>query len=497
MQGMLLNKMNYCFYADTIKEIENEFYKTADSPDVLMERAGFALYEEIKNVAKKGEKITVVVGCGNNGGDGFVAARLLNENGYNVTVCQIFAPKTELCKQKKSEYCGETLPFSKELFLKANVLVDCVFGTGFKGEISGDIKEIFSCFNNANAFKISADIPSGLVCDSQQLNKGAIKSDITLTFIGYKYCQLFFPSAENCGKVKLIDLGLSEEFLGSFQHFGRVITKAKIKERKRNSHKGTYGTATLICGSDGMAGAAVLSAEACLRSGVGLARVVCHNSIYPVLTKCLPEALFLPLPEKQGELYAVLENSQSVLIGCGLSTSDQAKELLNTALNFANKTLIIDADGINLLAGSIELLKGRKAEIILTPHPKEMARLCGVTVKEIEENRLHFAKTFAKEQGVTLVLKGAITVIAFPDSSVYFNTLGNSGMATGGSGDVLSGILVSLCAQGYALKDAVKNAVLLHAKAGDIAKEKLCEESLLAGDIIKNLAAAFNFYKKQ
>ncbi len=489
--------MNYCFYADTIKEIEEKFYKTADSSDILMERAGFALYEEIKSVAKKDSKITVLTGSGNNGGDGFVAARLLNENGYFVAVCQIFAPKTELCKQKSNDYKGKVLPFSKELLFGSDILVDCVFGTGFKGDISNEIKEIFKCYNNSSAFKISADIPSGLLCDSGELNIGAVSSDITLTFIGYKYCQLFFPSAENCGKVKLCKLGLCEDFLGKYQNFGSVISGAKIKERKRNSHKGTFGTATLICGSEGMAGAAVLSAEACLRSGVGLARVVCHNSIYPVLTKCLPEALFLPLPQKANELKSAIENSQSVLIGCGLSTSTDAKELLKTCLNFANKTLIIDADGINLLADSIELVKGSKAEIILTPHPKEMARLCGVTVKEIEENRLHFAKTFAKEQGVTVVLKGAVTLVATPNGSVYFNTLGNSGMATGGSGDVLSGILVSLCAQGYSLEDAVKNAVVLHAKAGDIAKEKLCEESLLASDIIKNLAAAFNFYKKQ
>ncbi len=489
--------MNYCFYSDVIKEIENNFYKTADSSDILMERAGFALYEEIKSVAKKGSKITVLTGSGNNGGDGYVAARLLADNGYLVAVCQIFAPKTELCKQKSNDYKGKVLPFSKELFFGSDILVDCVFGTGFKGEISKEIKEIFNCFNESSAFKISADIPSGLIADSSGLNDGALSSNVTLTFIGYKYCQMFFPSAENCGKVKLCELGLCEEFLKGFKNFGKVIETVKIKERKRNSHKGTFGTATLICGSEGMAGAAVLSAEACLRSGVGLAKVVCHSSIYPVLTKCLPEALFLPLPQKESELKNAIENSQSVLIGCGLSTSSEAKELLKTSLNFANKTLIIDADGINLLAGSIELLKGSKAEIILTPHPKEMARLCGVTVKEIEENRLHFAKTFAKEQGVTVVLKGAITVVATPNGSVYFNILGNSGMATGGSGDVLSGILASLCAQGYALKDAVCGAVYIHAKAGDIAKEKLCEESLLASDIIKNLAAAFNFLKKQ
>ena len=489
--------MNYCFYSDVIKEIENNFYKTADSSDILMERAGFALYEEIKSRAKKTKKITILTGSGNNGGDGFVAARLLKENGYLVSVCEIFEPKTELCKQKKKQYGGAVLPFSKELVLGSDILVDCVFGTGFKGELTTEIKNIFACYNSSSAFKISADIESGLVCDSKELTDGAIKSNLTVTFIGYKYCQMFFPAAENCGEIKLYELGLSQEFLENHQNFGSVISAPKIKARTRNSHKGTYGTATLICGSEGMAGAAVLSAEACLRSGAGLARVVCHNSIYPVLTACLPEALFLPLPQKENELKVALENSQSVLIGCGLSTSQNAKELLITALNFANKTLIIDADGINLLSGCIELLKGSKAEIILTPHPKEMARLCGVTVKEIEENRSFFAQNFAKQNGVTVVLKGAITVVAFPCGSVYFNTLGNSGMATGGSGDVLSGIMASLCAQGYYLKDAVCGAVYIHAKAGDIAKEKLCEESLLASDIIKNLAAAFNFLKKQ
>lgn len=481
--------MGYLFLSNTIRQIENDFYKSSKSNDALMQLAGFCVYSEVLKVAEKTSKILVLTGGGNNGGDGYVAASQLINNGYNVSVCEVLPAKTELCKMKKQEFKGEIQPFSKELINEADIIVDAILGTGFKGETDSYLSKVLFAVNNSAAKVISVDIPSGLCADTADINSCCIKADITITFIGYKKCLLQFPSAEMCGRVILNELGLQN--LEDFKNEGIVTESVKIPKRLRNTHKGTYGTAALICGSYGMAGAAILAAKACLRSGVGIAKLILDDSIYPIVTASVPEAVCVTDINDTRLILKTLEKANSVLIGCGLSQSKQAEKLLCLALENAKGTLIIDADGINLISKRIDLIEGLNAELILTPHPGEMSRLMSVSVEEIESNREYYATLLAKKLGATVVLKGAVTVIADKDGCLYYNVLGNAGMATGGSGDTLAGIIAALSAGGMSAVSAAVTGVYIHSLAGDIAKEKYGEISLLPSDITEALPEAF------
>ena len=481
--------MAYLFLSDTIRQIEDDFYKSSKSNDALMQLASFCIYNQVLKLSQTTSKILVLTGSGNNGGDGYFAATLLNNQDLNVKVCEILPAKSQLCKLKKQEYKGEILPFSAELVNEADIVVDAILGTGFKGEVDKYLCDIFSAVNNSGATVIAVDLPSGLCADTADINSCCIKADITVTFIGYKKCLLRFPSAEKCGKVILNELGLKN--LENYKNEGVVTKSVKIPKRLKNTHKGTYGTAALICGSYGMAGAAILAAKACLRSGVGIAKLILDNSIYPIVASSVSEAVFITDINDTRLVLKNIEKADSVLIGCGLSQSKQAEKLLYLAVENARKTLIIDADGLNLTAKRIDLIEGLKAELILTPHPGEMSRLMSVSVEEIEANREHYATLLAKKLSATVVLKGAITVIADKVGNLYYNDLGNAGMATGGSGDTLAGIIAALSAGGMSAVSAAVTGVYIHSLAGDIAKEKYGEISLLPSDIINALPEAF------
>ncbi len=269
-----------------------------------------------------------------------------------------------------------------------------------------------------------------------------------------------------------------------------------IKKRPLTAHKGTFGTATLICGSDGMAGAAMLAGKAALKSGVGILRLVLPRAIYGVVTISLPEAVCVPYEQLCDVTDRILE-SGSLLIGCGLSQSDTARQMLSWALNAYTGTLIIDADGLNLLAGCIECTVQTKAKMILTPHPGEMARLCGVSVAEIEAHRAFYATKLAQTTGAVVVLKGHETLIASPDGRLFYNPTGNPGMATGGSGDVLAGMTAALAANGRDPFEAALTAVYLHGYAGDMAAEQVGEVSLLPSDLIRLLPETYKRFEER
>ena len=364
----------------------------------LMYTAGKSAFEEI--VARyeiAGKKIAVICGKGNNGGDGCVIADLLLSKGANVTLILPYgAPKTE-----NANYYFEKLGDIKTLSSfedKYDYIIDALFGIGFVGSPDKDITRLIESVNKSNAVKISVDIPSGVECDTGDVNGVAVKSDLTLTFISYKPCFVLPKGNDYCGEVKVIDIGVEVT-----DKTYEIIEKPKLKPRNHNCHKGTFGTALLICGSYGMAGALMLSAKACLRSGVGIAKCMMPKSIYAPVTSFIPEAVCVPLKEtKQGTLKfnkkalrKHIESADAVLFGCGIGNpKSNVKTLKYLLLNYT-KTLIIDADGINALSLSIDLLEKSKASVILTPHPGEMARLCGTTVAKIEENRPKFAKKIA------------------------------------------------------------------------------------------------------
>lgn len=456
----------------------------------LMFRAGKAAAEIImQKYDCKNKKITVVCGRGNNGGDGCVIAGILAENGAEVTVATPFgAPATE----NAAYYYGKLQFVTKtDSFIpNADILVDAIFGIGFNRapdeKTAGVIKEM----NSADCVRIAVDIPSGVEADSGKVLGPAVNADLTVTFIALKPCFLLPFGSDYCGETIVADIGAPP-----VGHSFLTIEKPIFKKRRHNSHKGIFGTGLMLCGSYGMAGAAVLAARAALRSGIGIVKAaLCENIYYP-FTASVPEAVCVPVkPGPKGtlcpenlDLPELLKGCSAALIGCGMGNNEDTARLVKELIKISEIPLVIDADGINALKGGIDIIEKSKAPIVLTPHPGEMARLCSLTVGEVEENRAQIAEDFAVRHGCVLVLKGANTIVAAPSGEVYFNMTGNPGMSTGGSGDALAGITLSLLAQGFSAKDAAKAAVYLHGEAGDRAAARHGERGMLPSDLIEEL----------
>lgn len=474
-----------------IKESEENAVKSgAFSFCELMKIAGETAAEKIAALTEiKDKKIAVVCGNGNNGGDGFVVANRLAGLGGRVSVIMPLGnPLTENASFYFDAMSG--VKISDSLEEDYDIIIDAVFGIGLNREVDKDVAEIFAEINSSDALKIAIDIPSGVEADTGKVLGCAIMCDYTITFIALKPCFVLPEGSDYCGKVIVADIGVKPV---DFSYL--TIEKPQFPKRKHNSHKGTFGTALLFCGSYGMAGAAILATRAALASGVGIAKCVVCDGIYDILTCAVPEAVCLPVGQDENGTYKsdtidyekAFNKVNAVLIGCGMAQSDNTKKVLEAVIKKSDVPLIIDADGINLLAGSIDILRECKAPVIITPHPAEMARLCQCSVSEIEQNRVYYAKKFATDYNCTVVLKGADTIVATTKGEIFFNLTGNPGMATGGSGDVLSGIMVSLLAQGFNAESAAKAAVYLHGEAGDKAALKKGERAMLPSDIIEEL----------
>lgn len=456
----------------------------------LMYKAGISAGEIItEKHSCENKKIAVICGNGNNGGDGFVIARYLYEHGADVEVfLPLGNPKTE-----DALYYFQNLPqikTSTDFCGGFDIIVDAVFGIGLTRAPDENLTRLFETINNSGSTIISVDIPSGVCSDNATVYTTAVNADLTITFIALKPCFLLPFGSDYCGEVLVCDIGVNPEgFL--FE----TIEKPVFPKRRHNSHKGTYGTALIIAGSYGMAGALMLCSKAALRSGLGIAKCVMCKSIYPAFTSYLPEAVCIPTNEtKNGTLDSdfidiskLAKGSTAVLFGCGIGIDSSTIEILRKVIKNANIPTVIDADGINLISRNIELLKESKVPLILTPHPTEMARLCNCSTAEVESDRINIAKNFATTHNCYLVLKGANTIVAEPNGEISVNMCGNPSMATGGSGDVLAGVIVSLLAQNFETSFAVKSAVYLHSHAGDKAALKRGLHAVLPSDIIEEL----------
>lgn len=475
---------------DLIKQSEeNAVHSGAFSFLELMKRAGDAAYDIIReHTVVENKKIAVVCGNGNNGGDGFVVAQNLRNAGAKVSVVMpLGQPQTDSAKHYFSLLSG--VEFAETIDIDYDIIIDAVFGIGLNRELSDEMKAVVESINNRTAYKVCIDIPSGIDCDNGHILGSCVRADLTVTFIALKPCFVLPPAIDFVGEVVVADIGVKP---CGYRY--RTIDALSLPDRKKNTHKGSFGTATLFCGSYGMAGAAILSARACLRSGIGIAKCVIPKSIYSILTCAVPEAVcHIAKQNRKGtfkgniDLDKPLEKATAVLIGCGIGNNNDTKQLVKRMIEKTNIPTVIDADGINALVSNINVLKKTDAPIILTPHPAEMARLSGKTTAEVEHNRIETAMSFAKEYSCYVVLKGANTLVATPDGQVYFNTCGNAGMATGGSGDVLAGIIVSCLAQGLPVQKAVKTAVYIHSAVADIIAKIEGEHALLPSDIIEAL----------
>lgn len=460
----------------------------------LMKIAGDTATREILNrYSVIGKKICVMCGMGNNGGDGLVIASNLKRCGADVTLLLPMGyPVTNTAVNFR---CGvEGIKTTDNFNDEYDFVIDALFGIGLNRLLSEKIAGIIEKINAYNCIKIAIDIPSGVFCDGGEVQT-AFKADLTLTFTAYKLCQLLPQTSEYCGETVVLDIGLPVD-----DYAYLTIDKPQIIKRPQNSHKGTFGTAALFCGSYGMCGAEILASRAALRSGVGIVKALVCDKNYSAFTSSVPEAVTIPVATTQDgapmvydrTILSVLSSSNALLIGCGLGRSDESKKLVLRTLEKTQIPTVVDADGINALQGGIDIIRKITVPVVLTPHPAEMARFCDTTTDVIEANRVKFAKKFAVENNCYIVLKGSNTIVATPNGQIFFNTTGNDGLSTGGSGDVLSGMIVSRLAQGYKPLDAVLNSVYLHGAVADMLSKSISTRAILPGDIIEGLKKIYD-----
>jgi hydroxyethylthiazole kinase-like uncharacterized protein yjeF len=489
---------------------------------VLMERAGFSVTSMIKQVFSP-RKVIIMSGSGNNGGDGLVVARNLYNEGWDVKV--FLTVKIEdlkgdaLLQYRVANKLGlkiypinDFLTQHSSLITRHCIIVDALLGTGLSKNVTGLLSEVINLINRSNVPIISVDIPSGISSDNGQIMGEAVRADYTVTFGLPKRGHLLYPGAQHSGKLFIEDIGFPEELLNSEKLHIELLMKDKVSalipQRPRYSHKGNYGHVLIVAGSKGKTGAAIMAAKACIRSGAGLVTIGIPKSLADIFQSRVTEEMTLILPDKgDGTLsqraFRVILNflndrATTLAIGPGISVSDDTKKLMDTLIKTSTTPMVIDADGINSLKGERAIFSKSKAPIILTPHPGEMAGLLGkqkgVTVKsqDIERNRINVAVSFTKETGTVLVLKGVPTIIAEPDGKAYINSTGNPGMASAGTGDVLTGMISGFLSQGLSPVQASILGVYMHGFAGDSAAAEKGEHSLIATDIIEKVPFAFH-----
>jgi ADP-dependent NAD(P)H-hydrate dehydratase / NAD(P)H-hydrate epimerase len=475
----------------------------------LMERAAAAAFLWLKEHFGKFGKVKIFVGPGNNGGDGLAIARMLADEGIDVSVYvfsaieklspDAFVNYNRLVLQGKVELLIIDSPVFPEI-LEDDIVIDALFGSGLSRPLDGWAAQIVERINQHNAVVVSIDIPSGLFGEDNAHNKSdtIVKADYTLTFQMPKLAFFFAENADYVGNLSMLDINLSREAIGMEDSFYSLNMPADIsallKKRGQFSHKGIFGHALLIAGSYGKMGAAVLASGACLRTGVGLLTVQIPKVGYDIMQISIPEAMVVADSDNfQISEMPATEKFSSVGIGPGIGTSEPTASVLLNIISNTKAPMVLDADALNILSLHPEWIRKLPPNSIITPHPREFDRIAGPSVNGYERHLKQME--FSKINSVIVILKGAYTSITSPDGYCYFNPTGNPGMATAGSGDVLTGIVLSLLAQGYKPIDAACLGVYLHGLAGDLAVENLSEEALIASDIIKHLGLAFKKLK--
>ena len=470
-----------------IRAAEEHAVQCGDNRNDLMNRAGKAAATVIAAAFPYARRVVILCGKGNNGGDGFVAARHFYSIGCSVTV--VLVEGTPTTAQSTEQFMTvKQLPISVSDTLpdEADLYIDAVYGIGFHGRLSDRVRPFLHEVNARAGHKAAIDIPSGLEADSGLRDPDTFRSELTVTFIAHKMAMLRPDCQPFLGRIVLEDIGVicdgQSLYTISEEDVQNVLTP-----RAAESHKGCYGRLLAVCGSYGMAGAAMLAGEAALRCGVGLLTISLPPSIYPIVAAALPEAVYIPWDDTIGNRpQDALKKASAVLIGCGCGIS-QTTTHVAAILERANCPVVLDADGINCAALHIDIRATQKRPVIVTPHPAEMARLLGCTTEQVQADRVGAATAFCEKSGAITVLKGYHTLIAAPGERVHINPTGNPGMATGGSGDVLAGMIASLAAQGIPPLEAAKCGVFLHGAAGDAAAAKLSQRSMLPRDIIEQL----------
>ncbi len=483
---------------------------------VLMENAGRTTFHFLQ--AHLGEvaglSVSVVAGSGNNGGDGYVIARYLINHGADVQTF-LLSPKDKikgdalinlqiLEKMTSRIYPitdEESLPSAADIWFQSDVIVDAILGTGLSSEVRSPYKEAIDLINVAPGLCLAVDIPSGIDSNTGQILGVAVKADITATYGFRKLGTALYPGKEFCGHMAVVDISIPLSAVEDDPPTAVLYDEPEFDEffelrADPQAHKGTFGHILIVGGSPGKTGAPAMAAAAAARMGSGLVTAGAPASLNPILEAKLTEEMTEPLPEglpgylckeAADRVLALAEDKQCIVLGPGLSTAEGISDMVQAILMGYEGWIVIDADGLNALADNMDVLKESKASIVLTPHPGEMGRLTGLSSAEVQQDRVGLAKKIASEYGVCVVLKGAATVTAFPGGEVFINTTGNPWMASGGQGDVLSGILGGLLVQGISAYEALPYGVYLHGLAADTIVEQNGPAPVLATDIIDML----------
>ena len=490
-----------------VREIDETAIRIRGRPGIgLMEKAGEKLYNSVMKTLKElnGRQCVIVCGGGNNGGDGYVAARLLRDSGIKEKVFSLADTKKltgdALANfERDAAMGGETGVLDNEKTMEefvsaaeeADVIVDGIFGTGISREIGGNAKRVIDTINSLGKYVISVDIPSGTGADDGRIFGVSVKADKTVTFQMNKLGMCVEPGKSMAGKVEVEDIGLPEDlcreengivYIPEEQDAAKLLPKRNVL-----MNKGDAGRVLIAAGSRGMAGAAVLAARAAYKSGAGLVKVAAVWDVVQIIQAAVPEATCLILDEDVNNNIKLISREaevyDAVVAGPGLGKSGNAVKLVEHIIQNISKPVLLDADAINIVSENTEILRKHRGPVVMTPHPGEMGRLIGCTAKEVNENRVRIAKSFASEYNVTLVLKGAGSVIACPDGEVYVNPTGCPAMATAGSGDVLSGITGAFLAAGLSVKDSAVLGAYVHGLSGELCDREFGEYGTTASDI--------------
>ncbi len=514
--------------ADEMREVDRRAIEDIGIPSmVLMENASIGVADAVAESFADAETVAIFCGPGNNGGDGLALARHLDARGYGLRVFLVVGSSQprgdaglQLDIMRRSGLLVETLDAESDLgppvtaCAGCDLIVDALFGTGLTRPLAGHFAELVERLGALGRPILAVDLPSGLDGSRPQPLGPHLTAELTVTFAAPKVAHVFQPAATAAGKVVVTDLGippyLVDEAPGNLHLLLGGELAAWLAPRAPRAHKGDFGHVLLVAGSPGKAGAVILAARAAVRGGAGLMTAAVPEPILPVVDGGSLESMTLALPAGPGgglgagaaeAVLAAAAGKRAVAIGPGLGLAVETVAAVRRLVRELPLPVVLDADALNALAGHLDVLKARDAETVLTPHPGEMARLLGLSIAEVEADRIAAARRAAAESGAVVVLKGHRSLVAEPalprlpasgGTSVYVNPTGNPGMASGGSGDVLTGLIAALLAQGYDALAAGQLGAYLHGLAGDLATEHIAPEALRAGDQIDYLPAAFD-----
>lgn len=486
---------------------------------LLMENAGNAVAQAARRILPEiaGSQIAIFVGKGNNGGDALVAARYLHRMGASVKLFLLFPPGEFSGAALENWQLLERMDLTWYLLSDENsfyvlklclnqchLIIDGIFGTGFRGNPAPSVARVIQMANDSNLPILAIDIPSGLDADSGKVGEPCIKATVTVTMGWAKQGLFLYPGKKKVGELQVADIALPREGLENLEteahYVDEALARSLLPVRDWEGHKNTFGHVLVIAGSPGMTGAAALACKAVLRAGAGMVTACLPRSLADFFDLTFPEVITRAMPETPErslssqawlEIYNQLPGKKAVVFGPGLTTGEGIGDILRRLLEMCHVPLVLDADGLNVLADRRDLAANARCPLILTPHPGEMARLLGVTAKEVQQDRLETARTAARLFQAVVVLKGAATVIAAPAGHVYINSTGNPSLATAGTGDVLAGAIGSLLAQGLEPLKAAILGVYIHGSAGDIRAKTTGLQGVLAGEVADTLPAAF------